>query len=653
MAGICLLSVRAVAAAEKYDSTVAFTLSVGSDTLNPEKIRQLEEVRVHGFSPDRFMVGLKVQRIDSTLLSAYQFQTLADFLQYQSPVAFKSYGSGQLASIAFRGTSASHTAVLWNGININSPTVGQTDFSTIPLLGFDKMAIQYGSAASCVGTDAVGGSLLLHSEPDWKQHGLNFTAGIQYGSFDNYNGRVGLRFVRNTQKGIQLSGKTLLYGSRFNNHFKETERSNGKQTYPMEPSETRQMGLVQDLYLKQKNGDYLSFHLWLTDNNLTIQPDVIQFLERTQTSASRFLLNYQWGNTNFKTAFVRDIIDYGKADFLTPSHSQTDRYIARAEHELLFKKTFVPGQTNLKIGGEFVHYVALVDGYGMNAIEENRGDAFVLLRQTFSSRLTASINLRQALSSKYKVPFTPSFGFEYLVISKTDTKLKWSGNIARSYRLPTLNERYWAVLGNPEIRPENGFNKELGLNLEQNLSEKLSGNLGVNVYHNLIDDWTYWNPDKGYRVENLQQVLAKGAEFSLGIKYQHGHLSSGLTSQYAYNHTSQQRVYDAYAVDIVGKQLIYVPLHTLTNNAFVRWKNWFLNVQGLYYSERYITFDHSGRPFPPYFLLNALLSTSLKLGKVQGQVNVQANNLTDTVYPSVKKNAMPGGNFNIGLVLNF
>ncbi|MCY0536351.1 TonB-dependent receptor plug domain-containing protein, partial [Klebsiella pneumoniae] len=84
---------------------------------------------------------------------------------------------GQLTTLSFRGTSANHTALLWNGININAPTVGQTDYSTVPLLGFDEMAIQYGSAASCVGTDAIGGSILLGSAPRWKQKGFNATVG--------------------------------------------------------------------------------------------------------------------------------------------------------------------------------------------------------------------------------------------------------------------------------------------------------------------------------------------------------------------------------------------------------------------------------------------------------------------------------------------
>ncbi|MEA5258464.1 TonB-dependent receptor [Arcicella aquatica] len=615
--------------------------------------RQIDEVKVTGFSNEHFMAGLKVKKIDSTTLARFQYQTLADFLQYQSPITFKSYGNGQLTSISFRGTSAMHTAVLWNGLNINNPMAGQTDFSTVPLLGFDQMAIQYGSAASCVGSDAVGGSILLGSVPQWKKPGVNLTVGGQYGSFDNYNGQIGLRFVSNTKNGLQLSGKTLLYGSMYNNHFSETERTdNIGRTYQIEPSETAQKGLIQDLYLKQQNGNLLSLNIWLTDNKLSIQPDIIDYREITQTKASRFLSSYQFGNTNVKMSFVKDIIDYGTGDFSAPSHSETDRYIARAEHEISYKKANSRWNTNIKIGGEFVHYVAHVDGYDSGAISENRQDIFALIRNQFTDKLTASLNLRQAFSNRYQAPFTPSLGIEYLLLSAKKSQMAVTGNVARSYRLPTLNERYWKTLGNPNIQPESGFNKEVGINWKQVISEELNTSLGVNAYHNLIDNWTYWNPDKGYRVENLQQVLTKGFEVTGNIKYLKGKMLAGITTTYAYTHVSQQKMYAAYTEDIIGKQMIYVPLHTVSGTAYVGKGNWTLNFQGLYNSERYITFDHSGRPFPPYFILNATISGKIYVGKTQANLLFQMNNLTDTVYPSVKKKAMPGRGFSLGLVFN-
>jgi len=45
------------------------------------------------------------------------------------------------------GASASHTMVTWNGININSPMLGQLDFSLIPASFLDEVEVFYCSGS--------------------------------------------------------------------------------------------------------------------------------------------------------------------------------------------------------------------------------------------------------------------------------------------------------------------------------------------------------------------------------------------------------------------------------------------------------------------------------------------------------------------------
>lgn len=656
----------------------SFGISVGAfsqEISSPDckDCQQLNEVQVFGFSPEKFMAGLKVQKIDSINLARFQYQNLSDFLQFQAPIALKSYGSGQLTTISFRGTSASHTAILWNGININSPTLGLSDLSTIPLMGFDQMAIQYGSSASCVGSDAVGGSILLSSVPNWNNKGLNTVVGGQFGSFRSGNLNAGLRFSKTYKNGV-LNGKTLFYGGNIRNFDGKTPAlnesridKNGRE-YAIEPSVTSQKGFVQDLYFRfntKKQSSYRLIYLnaWLTDNKLTIQPSIIDFREITQTQAFRFIGGTQLDNTSIKLGFIRDILDYGKGDFLNPSNASTDRYIIRTEHDFISHKN--PTKQNaarltIRAGGEFVHYATRVEGYGPDIIHENRGDVFALIRKSFEwnnqpNRIITTLNLRQALSSRYKAPFTPAFGFVLNLFTNKTQQLEFSGNVARSYRLPTLNERYWKVLGNLNIQPENGFNKEIGLEYKQLHGQYFKSSFSVNAFHNLIDNWTYWNPEKNYRVENLQQVLSKGLEFSSSLKYNDfiQQKTAGLILAYSLTDASQQKVYDVYAQDLIGKQLIYVPRNAVSSSIYYGTKSWNASLQGVFNSERYFTFDHSGQPFPSYLILNSTFTHKIKIMSQDANLIFQANNLTNTVYPNVKRNAMPGINFQLAVVFNF
>ncbi|MGR3812105.1 TonB-dependent receptor plug domain-containing protein [Jiulongibacter sp. NS-SX5] len=615
--------------------------------------KTLCEVTVTAIKPERFMVGLKVRETDSLMLAQNRFNTLAGFLQFQSPASFKSYGAGQLATISFRGTSANHTAVLWNGVNINMPSLGQSDFSTLPLSGFDEMSIQYGSAASCVGTDAVGGSVLLRSVPKFSNQGLQAIAGVSAESSENYSSQAGLRYYHQTSNDWKISGKTLLYGSLIQNDFglEPIKNKKGRQ-YPVEPIKTTQIGLVNDLFALQKNGNLLSLNLWLTDNNLVVQPQTIALREITRSQANRLMLSYNLGKTLFRTAYIRDIMNYGRAENLDPSHTDISRYIGRAEHDFSWIQNCDKG-INLKVGAEYVRYQAAVDGYGGKPITENRADFYALLRSQFSSRFVASLNLRQALVQGFKPPFTPSAGVDYRIINNQNNRINLTANIAYSYRVPTLNERYWVNLGNPNLKPEIGFNKEAGIVWQHRKTDKYFQQYGVSVFHNLIDNWTYWNPDKNYKVENLQQVLAKGLELEARHRLKINKTTLQLDAQYALTHSSQQKAYGPYTQEIIGKQLVYVPRHTLNGTFTLSNGNWNWTVQQLFNSKRYITFDHSGSAFPPYSLINSWVGYQHLFRGNSLHFQLQGNNLTNTLYPNLKKNAMPMRSVSMNIILVF
>ncbi|AYQ32139.1 TonB-dependent siderophore receptor [Runella sp. SP2] len=635
-------------------SVLGIALAGFSPNCYSQKEQTLCEVTVTAVKPERFMIGQKVKDIDSAQLAQNRFTTLANFLQFQSPIAFRSYGAGQLATISFRGTSSSHTAVLWNGVNINFPSLGQSDFSTLPMSGFDEMTIQYGSAASCVGTDAVGGSILLRSVPKFNQTGLQAIAGVSAESSKNFAGQAGLRFYYPVAKNWKLSGKTLFYGADIRNDFGNDPIQNRKGAqYPVEPMQTLQKGFVQDIYALHSNGNLFSLNAWITDNNLTIQPNSLILREITQTKAQRYVLSYNVGKTLLRAAYINDVLDYGRADNTNPSHTNIDRYLFRVEHDFSWIKSCERG-TNLKVGSEVTHYAAQVDGYGKELKTENRADFYMLLRYQHSLRFSSSLNLRQALVSGYNPPFTPSLGLDYRVFSTPTDRLNLTTNIAYSYRVPTLNERYWVNLGNPALQPEVGFNKEIGAVWKRRTSEHFHQQYSVNAFHNLIDNWTYWNPDKNYKVENLQQVLAKGIEIETSHRVITAAWEATAQFQYALTHSSQQKAYGHYTQDILGKQLIYVPRHSLSGTLGLTSGAWSFTVQQLYNSARYITFDHSGRPFPGYYLMNAWATYQYKIKQHRLHFQLQGNNLTNTLYPNLKKNAMPmrSVSFNVIFIFN-
>ncbi|GAB3278001.1 TonB-dependent receptor plug domain-containing protein [Larkinella harenae] len=604
----------------------------------------LPAITVWATPPERFSAGLKTHRIDSVALEQFRFQNLTDMLTYHTPLAFKVYGAGQLATVSFRGTSANHTAVLWNGININQPTLGTTDFSTLPVIGFDQVAIQYGSSASSVGSDAVGGSILLMNNPQWQQPGLFASMGQQIASFRNFSTQGGIRFVSPVGKKWQVSGKSYANLSHFNNDFPYRERGN----YFVEHSTTRQKGVIQDLYFRNQKGNQLALNMWLTDNDLVISPNDTTARERTRSQSYRLVTTYENQTLSARLGFTRDIIDYARGNFRNPSHSMTDRLVSRIEKEL--SKSYSSGLATLRIGGEWSHYWTRVDGYDSPQIEEDRADLFALLRIQLAKWLL-SANLRQAFVTRFDPPITPSVGADYFIFQKDKVSLTAKASAGRSYRVPTLNERYWKELGNPDLRPENGFNLETGLAVQWAPDKNWKATTEATVFRNRIDNWSYWNPDYGYRVENLQLVVSRGLEWTSTLAYQTLAWQSGLNLTYAFTRSSQERAYNAYSQDIVGKQLVYVPKHVGRLSAYMAWGKNRLTIQNQVNSRQYITFDNI-QFLRGFMLTNILLETAVKLGPVQTRIQGQVNNVFDTVYLNIKRNAMPGRYVAIQLICN-
>ncbi len=604
----------------------------------------LDSLVVKGYAPQKYMAGLKVQKLDSSMLTQYQFQNIMDVLSAQTPLAFRDYGPGQLSTVSFRGTSSNHTAVLWNGLNINSPSLGQTDFSTIPVAGFDELIVQYGSAASIVGSDAVGGSILLNDKPNFNNNSITF--GHRQGSFYNNSSQLSLRHSFKLSPNWQLSSKTVLYQSSMLNKYPYQERKK----VALLPSETFQKGVVQDFTLISNNNHEITAHIWLTDNKLTLTPKELQGRELTRTSAYRTMINYNFGSFSARSAWVRDIIDYGKGDYSNLDHAVIDKFSNRIEYE--YRKNIGTNHfVNFHIGGEHNHFRASLINYIEPIVTENRFDAFLLSQLHVSNRLTASINLRKAVITKYSPPLTPSFGTNYTLIKNKDFELLLRGNVSRSYRVPTLNERYWNELGNSEIRPEFGWNKEIGMEDTYAISSNQKLKTSVSYYHNRIHDWVYWNPAKSYHVENLQQVLSQGVESTIGWQQNDEIWKMGLSAAYSYTNSVQEKAYDNYSSDVVGKQLMYVPKHQFNLNGFLQYQHTALHLYYLGISKRYTKVDNS-KYLNSYGTINLKLSTKFKINIIDLEFQGQINNVMDSFYLNVRNFAMPGRNYSLSLLVN-
>ena len=122
----------------------------------------LPEVTLIDSKVKSYSTANHIENINSDVIGNSNSYSLSDLLSSYTSFYMKQYGS--LSTPTFRGTSSSHTLLLWNGIALNSLANGLIDFSIAPYSNNEKMTIKYGGDGSVYGSGAIGGSIHLDSD---------------------------------------------------------------------------------------------------------------------------------------------------------------------------------------------------------------------------------------------------------------------------------------------------------------------------------------------------------------------------------------------------------------------------------------------------------------------------------------------------------
>ncbi|WP_400193439.1 TonB-dependent receptor [Hymenobacter sp. B81] len=601
----------------------------------------LPTVQVQAARPARYAAGSHFTSLDSTVLAAYQGGTVAEALSARTPLYLKTYGPGQLASLSIRGTSARHSTVLWHGFSLNFATLGEADLALLPAAGLARVDVQHGPAAALYGSGAVGGAVVLGQSA--VPAGTQLRALAEAGSFGSQ-----AFSLSGSQRDGRVSVRTSFLTRRARNDFPYSVREfSGWVRQRQENAAQQQSSFQQDVSVQVGQRGEVTAAAWFTDANRQIQPLMGSTNDHAQErdQSGRVVLGYRHrghrGETLVRAAWFGDLIDY-RNDQLSTSHSRSSVRQAQAEHTLQWQANL-----SLRLGVEAQQFVARVDGYDTlltpRPVREARYAGFALLRYDPSPRLRLTLNARQPVLPGRAAPLCPTAGAEWQLWASAQQQLWLKASAARSYRAPTLNERYWSRGGRPnlDLQPENGLGYDGGLRYEYRrgpwqLQTELTG------YRLLVDNWVQWAPSPnggGWVPRNLRQVRTQGLEATGQLGWQQGRYQLKAAAGYAFTHAQKTRGHAA-DPDPVGLQLPYVPRHTVSLNTDHSWRRWLLSVGGSYTGARYLTASANDE-LPAYFLAQGSLGHRFALGRFQLTVLAQGFNLTNTTYQNYAYRAMP------------
>ena len=631
-------------------------------------------------------IGIQETKLDTIALRDNIALSIADVLTFNSSVFVKQYGRGSLSTIAFRGTSASHTQVSWNGMKINSPMLGMTDFSMIPSYFIDDASLLHGSSSLGMSGGGLGGAVVLSTEPaEYKGLGMQVVQGIgSFGTFDEF-----LRLTWGNEH-WQTSTRAVYTSSR--NDF--TYHNYNKKVNGEYPVDTNRCGAISDLHILQEvyyntgRGDRFGVNAWFMSSTRGVPMLSVDYRNNSSyineqgENTLRSVLSWDHERRSYKLHtkagyngtrqsydFLRDKGN-GQMVQMVESRSRINTVYAQSEAEI-----FLPGNWMLTAQlAAYQHFVLSQDNNaalqtGAGTVEGNTRKYAIGYRQARfevlsylsakwqpTPRLGLSTSLREELYGYQFTPLIPAIFADYLLSRNGNIRLKASAS--RNFRFPTLNDLYFMPGGNPDLKPEKGLSYDAGVSFATAKTDSYSLDGEITWFDSYIDDWIVWIPTfKGYWTpRNVKQVHAYGIETKANGFYQFSkdwqlHLSGSFSWTPSINNGDPADWADA----AIGKQLVYVPLFSSSVNGSLAYRSWKLTYKWCYYSERFTTSDNDikskiGRVLP-YFMNDIVLEKRFVTKPAEISLKLAVNNLFNEEYESVLNRPMPGRNFEFFLEL--
>ncbi len=600
----------------------------------------LSEVTVTDFRSKISSQNFSETKIDSTTKNNFLTASVAQMLLQQNICFVKSYGPANIASLSVRGSTAQQTAVVWNGMNINNPMLGQADVSLLPVGFFNSITMQKGALSGYWGSGAMAGVLNLQSAA--QNNGFTVKASSSYSSLQNFSQWASVNFSAG-----KWSSATRMLADISQNKYTFYKNADSLIQQTQLHAQTTQYALMQDVGYKINNKQQLGLHVWLQDAQRQV-PYILSDIKDDANQHDKILRTMvDWKLTENKyaltarTAFANEELMYTNKTSGIESTSIFKTFLADVEGQF-----FLPGGFTITAGSSNSISIGNSEGYARQQ-QLSRAAFFQNISWKYN-KVGAGVYGRQEFFN-FKT-FVPTGG-----ITSSLQILKWLSckvNAGTIYRYPTLNDLYWNPGGNPNLKPEKGFSEEGSLQINYQLKQ-ISFSLSGAIFNRNINNWIMWLPGKNgiWSPQNVLEVWSRGGETNSEIAFKNKNLkvSVNVLSNYVLSTRTKTSLQNDESKD---KQLAYVPMYSGSAIFTIEYKNTSLRGVYSYTGYRYLSSDNYNY-LSPYSLFDLRISHTFYFKNNLLNIFAEGNNLLNENYFSVAQYPMPLRNFKIGILYQY
>ena len=624
-------------------------------TAQSDSVKTLPSVEITSQRINHFALGQMRIDFDSNTLRIFKNSNLANFLQANTPLSIKAYGTG-LATVSTRGTGSSHTAIVWNGFNIQNALNGLVDLPLNEAGAFEHIGVQFGGSSALYGSGAIGGAIYLDNDIREKR-GFHGELGFLSGSY----GLLGQNMAISTGNSKVAGAFRLSHQASRNEFIFKNTADIGQPLQYAQNAAFEKFNLTSSFFFNIKSpkttaerSHFLKINIWESRNNRQISPTMTAQNDKAKLDDANSRIGAEWssfkGKSVTKARFAYfDEDNLYRSTTIDSSRNRVKTTIGEVEHNIDLNN-----KTQWRFGLNFTQNQALTQNFDTNK-KRTRLAAFAAYNfAVFKTDFSAAI--RQELVDNKLIPVTFSLGFLKNLFNSPITHhpspiannyqspitnnyplpithYQWilRGSVSKNYNLPTLNDLYWTQLGNPNLKAENSINGELGIDFKVKQGV-FTSKMSLTGFMMLTKDRIQWSPksDGLWHPSNVSSVFSRGIEVFYTLDFYKNDLNTRFNLTYQL----------ARSTDSEGKQLLYTPLHTGNASLFFNYKKSYFQYNQSASSRRYGASDNSTWT-NAFTIGNATIGHHFSIKKAQLDINFKINNVFDNDYQVIAFYANP------------
>ncbi|WP_374949720.1 TonB-dependent receptor plug domain-containing protein [Mucilaginibacter sp.] len=653
---------------------ICLLFCLGSNTLfaQTDTTKKLNEVTIKAGLIPKVQTLTPAQQITSKDFSRLSAFNVADAVRNFSGINIKDYGGiGGLKTISVRSLGANHTAVLFDGIQLNDAQNGQIDLSKFNLNNVQEISLYNGQPADLLQPARSFASASVLSIKTLKpaltvEKPYQFQIGVKGGSFGLLNTNLQWQQRIGNQWAF-IANANYVYA---NGRYKYKVDGDGSDTMAIRRNgEVKSFQTDAAIYWTKSDSSKFNVHVNYYQSNRGLPGAVIFYnpyssqrlqnndlfaeatYEHTWQSSLRLLTNTKV--SQLKTRYL-DPDFLNQQGFLDQHYNQKEAYqsVSIAYHLTPgLEVSYATDASYLKMDADIYNYAYPSRFSLLNVLATNYTKGRLQLQGNLLHTYLQEM-VKTGTASQSRSVLSPTLMGSF----KTTGNLQLRAFYKSIFRAPTLDELYFYAIVPRTIRPEFVKQYNFGFTWSKNLNNILEYiTLTSDAYYNHVTDKILAIPNKNpaiFSFSNLGKVDIKGIDVGLKTQTQtqtqqrngwYGSLSANYTYQEALDKSDP-------ASSTYKNQIPYTPKHSLALNLGANYKRLGVFYNQVLSSSRYYTGNNTPDYFVPgYTVSDASATYQLKSGKAPVGLALELNNIFNNNYSIIRSYPMPGRSYRLSI----